>query len=116
MPDRSFIALVVAILLAKTGEGPGQSVGNHGRAGWSGAGPLLTLVRARFAGDSDGERALAAAQQEPVEHGRIDDLAAAVKRHADLDTGFHEEIRRLVVGAYADPVMARRLPDPSPRI
>jgi hypothetical protein len=115
MQDRSFIALTVAMLLAKSTEGFG-AVGEAGALTWSGASGLLTLVRARFAGDSDAEHALTAAQQEPAQKGRINDLAAAVKRHADLYPDFHDEIRRLVVDAYADPVTARGLPDPSPRI
>jgi len=117
VPDPSFIAVVAALLLANAGEGFGPAVGGEaGRIGWSGLGRLLAIVRARFAGDADAERALTEAQRKPTGQYAMNDLAAAVERHADIDPGFREEIRRLVVDAYADPVTARRLPDPSPRI
>jgi hypothetical protein len=113
--DSSFVSHVVALLLAKAGQGIASPLVEGGpRRGWPGLARLRAVVGDQFAGDLRAQAALAAAEGNAPE--RITELAAAVRRHADNDPAFLMRIRALVVDAYADPATAAVLPDPSPRL
>jgi len=106
MADLSFISSVVAILLVRAGQ----------RAGWGDGADLIALVRDRFRYDADAQSALASVASDIAGADVLTTLAAAVLRHAEIDRRFSADIRHAVVAAYADPMIAPGLPDPTPDV
>jgi hypothetical protein len=87
-----------------TGAGRGfcSALADHADSvAWSGFVRPQTVVRTRFAGDA--EATLASVDTHSAVDDLVADLAAAVRRHADLDSVFRDEIRQFVVEAHADP-------------
>ncbi|GAA2623944.1 hypothetical protein [Paractinoplanes durhamensis] len=89
MVDTVFVSAVVVLLLREDTTG----------APWAGTRRLADVVRTAVAGEPGADR----------------DLAGAIRRRMEADAGFLADVRGLVVEAYADPSVAARLPDPSPR-
>ncbi|BCY09109.1 hypothetical protein [Actinoplanes sp. L3-i22] len=102
--DLMFVSFVAALLLDSVPEPPG----------WPGRTTLRQLVRARFSGDQAALLALAGMGAAGAGPGRVEALARAVHRYAEQDPAFRDDLRRLVVDAYTDPITAAGLPDPSP--
>jgi hypothetical protein len=101
--DPTFLADVVLRLLSYAEVG---GTGSPGR--------LAKLVGARFAADPEVIRWLGAVRAGHGSAGEVLDLFSAVRLRVETDPVFREEVRRLVVAAYADPAIVPMLPDPSP--
>lgn len=101
--DPVTVAAGAAVLLASKG---GEALaGEAGKAAWAGLGRLWELVRAKFAGDPQAERALAAVEAQPGDAGRVQQLAESLVAHARSDPQFEVALQRLVADARQDPAV-----------
>jgi hypothetical protein len=98
--DPGALALAAASLLAaKAGEG---FAGEVGAAAWSGVGRLYSLIRAKLAGDSKGERALQELENESGDPTRVRRVAEVVQAHVHSDEEFRQGLEPLIAQARQD--------------
>lgn len=104
MSDLWFIASVAAVLLTS---------GTAAQRAWAGRGQLRALALTRLAGNAPALAILASDAAEPEAWSL---LAQAILAASRADAVFAAAVRQLVVDAYADPDVARGLPDPAPEL
>ena len=74
-----------------------------GSSTWGAMKKLRGLVRGKLAGDNDGEHALALLEAEPPEAQYVSELAARLTRLMAVDSGFADDLTKLVEEAQKDP-------------
>jgi hypothetical protein len=99
VPDLAFIARAAAMLLTSRG---------GAQRAWAARDRLAALVLHGLGGDAPAAALVAGSS--PLA------LAQVIARAARADPAFAAALRQLVVQAYAEPELARDLPDPAPRL
>ena len=98
------ISIVAAGLLVRALQ---EFAGEAGRTSWTTIRDALARVRTRLRGDEAARAALAAAEEEPEDEARTQQLAATIERLSVEDDTFRRDVGELVAAARRDPAADR---------
>jgi hypothetical protein len=98
------ISIVAAGLLVRALQ---EFAGEAGRTSWTTIRDALARVRTRLRGDEAARAALAAAEEDPEDEARTQQLAATIERLSVEDDSFRRDVGELVAAARRDPAAAR---------